>query len=260
MGSTTVKTVVRSAATGETLFHDYRRHESRQGETVLHALQRAKSDFGIADSNMHLFMTGSGGQQLAELLGARFVQEVAAVSLAVETSYPEVRSVIELGGQDAKIILFKDDPASDNKKKIASMNDKCAGGTGAVIDKINAKLHLSVAELAHLPHKGVKLHNRLPASAESLPKQTSMDCKRQAHRPVQLMASLFEAIVLQNLSVLTRGHTLLPKVFLLGGPNAYFPGLQSAWRRGLLDLWKRKNIAVPEGASPGRTPGCAANG
>jgi predicted CoA-substrate-specific enzyme activase len=63
------------------------------------------------------------------------------------------------------------------------------------------------------------------------------------------MASLFQAIVLQNLSVLTRGHTLLPTVILLGGPNAYFPGLQAAWRRGLLDLWRRKNVALPEEAT-----------
>ncbi len=106
VGSTTVKTVVRSADTGEILLNNYRRHESRQAETVLHALQEAKGELSIADGRMRLFMTGSGGQKLAELLGARFVQEVAAVSLAVETSYPEVRSVIELGGQDAKMIVF----------------------------------------------------------------------------------------------------------------------------------------------------------
>ena len=75
VGSTTVKTVVRSAATGETLLHDYRRHESLQAETVLYVLQQAKNDLGIADSNMHLFMTGSGGQQLAELLGARLCRK-----------------------------------------------------------------------------------------------------------------------------------------------------------------------------------------
>ena len=96
----------------------------------------------MADGNMRLFMTGSGGHQLAELLGARFVQEVAAVSLAVETSYPDVRSVIELGGQDAKMIVFQKSDIRGRRKKIASMNDKCAGGTGVVIEKIAAKLHV----------------------------------------------------------------------------------------------------------------------
>jgi predicted CoA-substrate-specific enzyme activase len=249
VGSTTVKTVVRSAATGETLFHDYRRHESRQGETVLHALQRAKSDFGIADSNMHLFMTGSGGQQLAELLGARFVQEVAAVSLAVETSYPEVRSVIELGGQDAKIIVFQKGSVQGRRKKIASMNDKCAGGTGVVIEKIAAKLHIPTEDLLTQRYEGLQLYP-VAGKCGVFAETDITGLQKQGVPGAQLMASLFQAIVLQNLSVLTRGHTLLPKVFLLGGPNAYFPGLQSAWRRGLLDLWKRKNIAVPEGASP----------
>ena len=107
VGSTTVKTIARAANTQEILYKDYRRHESRQAETVLAALLQAKREFGISDGSTRLFMTGSGGQQLAQLLGARFVQEAAAVSLAVENSYPDVRSVIELGGQDAKIIFFK---------------------------------------------------------------------------------------------------------------------------------------------------------
>ena len=79
---------------------------------------------------------------MGRFTGAKFVQEVNAVSLAVEKLQPEVNSVIELGGQDAKIIVFKADAESGRKKKIPSMNDKCAGGTGAVIDKINAKLKL----------------------------------------------------------------------------------------------------------------------
>ena len=90
------------------MFHDYRRHESQQAETVLTRSAQAKRELGMADEGIRLFMTGSGGQHLAELLGARFVQEVAAVSLAVETSFPNVRSVIELGGQDAKMIVFQE--------------------------------------------------------------------------------------------------------------------------------------------------------
>jgi activator of 2-hydroxyglutaryl-CoA dehydratase len=74
--------------------------------------------------------------------------------------------------------------------------------------------------------------------------------QKQGVPPAHLMASMFHAIVLQNLSVLARGYTLRPTVFLLGGPNAYFPGLQAAWRKGLLDLWERKNIELPEGATP----------
>jgi activator of 2-hydroxyglutaryl-CoA dehydratase len=86
------------------------------------------------------------------------VQEVNAVSLAVEKLYPACGSVIELGGQDAKIIIFKEDPETGRKKKIPSMNDKCAGGTGAVIDKINAKLRIPPESCATWATRGIKLH------------------------------------------------------------------------------------------------------
>jgi predicted CoA-substrate-specific enzyme activase len=248
VGSTTVKTVARSAATGEILLNDYRRHEGRQAQTVLHALQEAKRRLSIADGNMRLFMTGSGGQQLAEMLGARFVQEVAAVSLAVERSYPEVRSVIELGGQDAKMIVFQESDIQGRRKKIASMNDKCAGGTGVVIEKIAAKLHIPSSELVAQRFDDAQIYP-VAGKCGVFAETDIIGLQKQGVPPSQLMASLFHAIVLQNLSVLTRGHTLLPTVFLLGGPNAYFPGLQAAWRRGLLDLWARKNIALPQGAT-----------
>lgn len=249
VGSTTVKTVVRSAADGAILLHDYRRHESRQAETVLHALQQAKNNFSIADDHMRLYMTGSGGRQLADLLGARFVQEVAAVSLAVERSYPEVRSVIELGGQDAKMIVFQESGIEGSRKKIASMNDKCAGGTGVVIEKIAAKLHIPQEELVSQPYDDTEIYP-VAGKCGVFAETDIIGLQKQGVPSRHLMASLFHAIVLQNLSVLTRGHTLLPAVFLLGGPNAYFPGLQAAWRKGLLDLWKRKNISLPEGATP----------
>ncbi len=245
VGSTTVKTVVRSEAGGEPLLLDYCRHESRQAETVLRALQQATSKLGIADSNMRLFMTGSGGQQLAELLGARFVQEVAAVSLAVETSYPTVRSVIELGGQDAKMIFFQESDVHGRRKKIASMNDKCAGGTGVVIEKIAAKLHIPSDDLLTQNYDDAQIYP-IAGKCGVFAETDITGLQKQGVPPEQLMASLFHAVVLQNLSVLARGYTLLPTVFLLGGPNAYFPGLQTAWRKGLLDLWKRKNISLPE--------------
>ena len=173
---------------------------------------------------------------------------MAAVSLAVETSYPEVRSVIELGGQDAKIIIFHEGSVQGHRKKIASMNDKCAGGTSVVIEKIAAKLHIPTENLVTQRYEGLQLFP-IAGKCDVFAETDITGLQKQGVPGDRLMASLFRTIVLQNLSVLTRGHTLLPKVFLLGGPNAHFPGLQSAWRRGLLDLWKRKNIAVPEGAS-----------
>jgi activator of 2-hydroxyglutaryl-CoA dehydratase len=158
VGSTTVKAIVVDAATDKTIWQDYQRHETRQPEKCLEFLRRMEADTGISPENTRIFITGSGGGTIAEMVGAKFVQEVHAVSLAVEKLHPEVYSVIELGGQDAKIIIFKDDEETGRKKKIPSMNDKCAGGTGAVIDKINAKLKIPAAELANQAYHGVKLH------------------------------------------------------------------------------------------------------
>ena len=146
VGSTTVKAVVVDAATDVTLWQDYQRHETRQPENVLEFLRRMEADAGISTDNTRIFITGSGGGPIAEMIGGKFVQEVHAVALAVEKLHPEVYSVIELGGQDAKIIVFKDDEETGRKKKIPSMNDKCAGVTGAVIDKINSKMKIPTTE------------------------------------------------------------------------------------------------------------------
>src|SRR5207237_6527955 len=107
VGSTTVKAVVVDRDTGQMLWSDYQRHETKQPEKVKEVLGRMEAEAGINPTNTRIFMTGSGGGTLAELVGAKFVQEVTAVSLAVEKMHPEVYSVIELGGQDAKIIVFK---------------------------------------------------------------------------------------------------------------------------------------------------------
>jgi predicted CoA-substrate-specific enzyme activase len=249
VGSTTVKAIVVDAATDKTIWQDYQRHETRQPEKVLEFLRRMEADTGIAAGNTRIFITGSGGGTIAEMVGAKFVQEVHAVSLAVEKLHPEVYSVIELGGQDAKIIIFKDDAETGRKKKIPSMNDKCAGGTGAVIDKINAKLKIPAAELANQAYHGVKLHK--VAGKCGVFAETDINGLQKTGTPShELMASLFEAIVLQNLSVLTRGHTLRPHVLLLGGPNGFIQGMREAWQANIPRMWKERKVEIPEGAKP----------
>lgn len=249
VGSTTVKAVVVDAATDAALWQDYQRHETRQPEKVLEFLRRMEASAGISPANTRIFITGSGGGTIAEMIGAKFVQEVHAVSLAVEKLHPEVYSVIELGGQDAKIIVFKDDEETGRKKKIPSMNDKCAGGTGAVIDKINAKLKIPAAELSNQGYHGVKLHK--VAGKCGVFAETDINGLQKTGTPAnELMASLFEAIVLQNLSVLTRGHTLRPHVLLLGGPNGFIRGMREAWQATIPRMWKERNVEIPDGAKP----------
>src|SRR6204780_3492905 len=249
VGSTTVKAIVVDAATDRTIWQDYQRHETRQPEKCLEFLRRMEAEAGIAPGNTRIFITGSGGGTIAEMVGAKFVQEVHAVSLAVEKLHPEVYSVIELGGQDAKIIVFKDDNETGRKKKISSMNDKCAGGTGAVIDKINAKLKIPTAELALQGYHGIKLHK--VAGKCGVFAETDINGLQKVGTPSdELMASLFEAIVLQNLSVLTRGHTLRPHVLLLGGPNSFIKGMREAWQANIPRMWQERKVTVPEGAKP----------
>ena len=249
VGSTTVKAIVTDASSDRIVWQDYQRHETKQPEKVLEFLRRIEEEAGVKTDNCRAFMTGSGGGTLADLIGAKFVQEVTAVSLAVEKLHPEVYSVIELGGQDAKIIVFKDDPESGRKKKIPSMNDKCAGGTGAVIDKINAKLKIPVDELCEQGYQGIKLHK--VAGKCGVFAETDINGLQKEGTPGdELMASLFEAIVLQNLSVLTRGHTLRPHVLLLGGPNTFIRGMREAWQANIPRMWKERKVEIHEGAKP----------
>src|SRR4030088_2250673 len=204
------------------------------------------AEVGINQRNTRMFMTGSGGGGIAEQIGAKFGKEVTAVSLSIEKLHPEVYSVIELGGKDAKIIVFKDDDDTGRKKKIPSMNDKCAGGTGAVIDKINAKLKIPVAELAVQGYRGIKLH-KVAGKCGVFAETDINSLQKVGTPPDELMASLFEAIVLQNLSVLTRGHTLRPHVLLLGGPNSFIKGMSEAWQANIPRMWQGR-----EGSNPAR--------
>jgi predicted CoA-substrate-specific enzyme activase len=250
VGSTTVKAVVVDAGSGRILWSDYQRHETRQPEKVLEFLKRFETEIdGFSGAGRRMFITGSGGNGLARYLGAKFVQEVNAVSLAVEKLYPECGSVIELGGQDAKIIIFKKDTESGRMKKLPSMNDKCAGGTGAVIDKINAKLRIPAEELCNMGYKGIKLH---PVAGKcGVFAETDINgFQKMGVPPDELMASLFEAIVMQNLSVLTRGNTLQPVVLLLGGPNCYIAGMRDCWKHNIPKIWEERKTPLPEGVPP----------
>ncbi|HLF04277.1 MAG TPA: BadF/BadG/BcrA/BcrD ATPase family protein, partial [Dehalococcoidia bacterium] len=249
VGSTTVKAVVMDPSNDQILWKDYERHHTRQPEKVLDFLQRIQAAFPLPQDQFRIFVTGSGGGMLKEQIGAKFVQEVNAVALAVEHLYPAANSVIELGGQDAKIIIWLTDPETGAKRKVPSMNDKCAGGTGAVIDKISAKLGITSEQLQSTPYCDVKLH---PVAGKcGVFAETDVNGLQKSGVPSdQLMASLFEAIVQQNLSVLTRGNTLRPTVLLLGGPNSFIPAMRDCWRHNIPKIWEERHFPLPEGVDP----------
>ena len=248
VGSATVKAVVQPA--GESadtiLWSHYERHETRQQDKCLELLLAIERAFpGVPHDAFRIFVTGSGGNAVAEAIGGCFVQEVHAVSLAVARRYPEVQSVIELGGEDAKMLIFQTDPNTGVQRKYTSMNDKCAGGTGAVIDKVAAKLGISPPQLASMPYAGVRIHS--VAGKCGVFAETDINgLQRQGTPPEELIASLFEAIVIQNFTVLARGHTLRPPVLLLGGPNTFLQGMRECWRHHLATLWRERGIEVSE--------------
>jgi predicted CoA-substrate-specific enzyme activase len=246
VGSTTVKAVVSDAETDAIVWKDYRRHETRQLETLLDFLHRMETEAGISSDNCRAFMTGGGGTIFADLIGAKFVQEVLAASLMVERHCPEAASFVEIGGQDAKIVILHKDPETGRIKKVPSMNDKCAGGTGAVIDKISAKLGIPLQDLSKLHYAGIRVH---PVAGKcGVFAETDINGLQKRGIPAEeLMASLFEAFVLQNLRVLARGHTLLPHVLLLGGPNAFIPGMREAWQHNIALMWDERGVQIPKG-------------
>ena len=242
VGSTTVKAVVVDPVTKEILWSDYLRHQTKQAEFVLSFLERIAVAFpNIPNGQIRTFITGSGGAPIGPHIGSKFVQEVNAVTLAVETLHPDVGSVCELGGQDAKIIIFKKNEETGGKTAITSMNDKCASGTGATIDKCVIKVGLPNEEVVKIGFDDSKLHH-VAAKCGVFAETDIVNLIKSGIPANEVLCSLADAIVLQNLSVLTRGGTLKHKVLLLGGPNTYLPFLQECWRLRIPQTWKEREI------------------
>jgi predicted CoA-substrate-specific enzyme activase len=247
VGSTAVKLVVRAPDGGALHARLYERHGTRQTQAVVGLLRALEAGEPGLLARARLFWTGSGGRVLAEELGCRYLQEVNAVALATERRHPDVGSIVDLGGQDAKIIIWQRDARTGRPRKLLSMNDKCAGGTGAVIDRIAGKLGLALESLPHAAIAQARIHP-IAARCGVFAETDINGLQKQGVPPEELLASLFAAIVQQNLSVLTRGATLLPPVLLLGGPHAFLPGLVARWREALATLWLERGVDAAAGA------------
>ena len=246
VGSTTVKATVLDPDTLDVLWADYQRHQTHQAEMVLEFLVRIGHAFpDVPHEAIRIFVTGSGAQPLAEPVGARFVQEVNAVTMAVEHRHPDVGSVVELGGQDAKIIIFKENEKTGDKLAQASMNDKCASGTGATIDKCMIKIGIHPDDACALRFDPTKLHH-VAAKCGVFAETDIVNLVKTGIPANEILCSLADAIVMQNLSVLTRGSTLRHKVLLLGGPNTYLPVLQDCWRIRIPESWAERCYEYPQ--------------
>ena len=245
VGSTTVKAVLMED--GRQLWRDYKRHNTKQAEMVFEFLERMESECGLEPQRDRLFFTGSGAGFLAPLAGAKVIQEVVAVAAAVEKLHPGIRFVSEIGGEDMKTVFFT--PSGDGTSKQVYMQSACSGGTGTFIEKTARKLAIETEQLAKMPYDGMSLH-KISSKCGIFAEADSNTLVKSGVPVEEIIASLYEAVVYQNLATLTKGNTPVPQVLLLGGPNLFFEGLQQAWRFHLKKLWKERKVPMPEGAKP----------
>lgn len=240
VGSTTVKVAVLDQHLN-ILFSKYDRHHTKQAQCVLDLLTTLEGSFPeVLNGNASFFMTGSGASTIAPKIGAKFVQEVNAVAMAVEKLHPRAQSVIELGGQDAKVIIFKE-KENGEKRVLTYMNDKCASGTGATIDKCMLKVGMDPSELSSIKFQPEKLHH-VAAKCGVFAETDIVNLIKSSISKVDILNSLADAIVNQNLSVLTRGNTLKDQIILLGGPNTYLPFLVECWKYRIQEIWKERGF------------------
>jgi len=245
VGSTTVKAT--AAESGSVRWQDYQRHNTKQAEMVLAFLERMEQECGLTPGRDRVFLTGSGAGMLSPHVGGKFVQEVVAVAAAVEKLHPEVNFVSEIGGEDMKTLFFT--PSGDGKSKQVYMQSACSGGTGTFIEKTARKLQIQPERLARMDYAGLTLHKI--SSKCGIFAEADANTLVKAGVPVEeIIASLYEAVVYQNLATLTKGNTPTPGVLLLGGPNLFFQGLQQAWHHHLRKLWEERGIKPPDGTGP----------
>jgi predicted CoA-substrate-specific enzyme activase len=237
VGSTTVKAVLWED--GIVRWQDYQRHDTKQAEMALAFLARMEEECGLRTGRDRLCLTGSGAGLIAPLVGGKMVQEVVAVSAAVEELHPDVNFVSEIGGEDMKTLFFT--PSGGGKSKQVYMQSACSGGTGTFIEKTARKLQIAPEQLASASYTGRTLHKI--SSKCGIFAETDSNTLVKSGVPVdEIIASLYEAVIYQNLATLTKGNTPRPNVLLLGGPNLFFHGLQEAWRHHLGKLWVERKI------------------
>ena len=215
IGSTTVKVVVLDEQ-NQVLFRSYERHYSKTRERACETLHSIEDM--LRGKEVKLVITGSAGLGVAKAAGLDFVQEVYATAAAVNTYIPDTDAVIELGGEDAKIIFFGG--ALEER-----MNGSCAGGTGAFIDQMATLMNVTVNELDELSLKHEKIYP-IASRCGVFAKSDIQPILNQGGRKEDVAASIFQAVVDQTVAGLTQGRELKGKIVFLGGPLTFLKGLR----------------------------------
>ena len=221
IGSTTVKLV--AVRDGAIVYKRYERHFSKVREKACEMLRAAQDVIG--SDTLHAAITGSAGLGMAKASGVDFVQEVFATRKAVGVHVPAADVVIELGGEDAKIIFL-------TGQLEERMNGSCAGGTGAFIDQMAVLLDVTPSELDALSLKAEQIHT-IASRCGVFAKSDIQPLLNEGARKEDVAASIFQAVVNQTLTGLAQGRQIKGDVLFLGGPLFFFKGLQNRFRETL---------------------------
>ncbi len=235
VGSTTVKIVVIDSNKKE-IYSDYTRHFSDTKNTVCKVLESLPEKF--PNSKFTIALTGSGAMSAATFLGLPFIQEVVACKRAVEKFIPQTDVVIELGGEDAKIIYF--DQSIEQR-----MNGTCAGGTGAFLDQMASLLDTDTAGLNELAKNYTTIYP-IASRCGVFAKTDVQPLLNEGAEKSDIAASIFQAVVNQTISGLACGRPIRGTVAFLGGPLNYLPELRKRFIETL--HLKPEEVVVPDEA------------
>lgn len=237
VGSTTAK-IAMLDADGQLLFGRYLRHRGEPLNILRVFIDEIRQKFA-AEQRLHLRITGSAGLGLAEAYGLSFVQEVVASSQYIRQRHPQVRSFIEIGGEDSKVVFFDELGRPDIR-----MNGSCAGGTGSFIDQMAALLNVDVSEMNALAAQAKETHP--VASRCGVFAKTDVQALLARHVSKEdIAASVFHAVALQVITALARGRDIEPAIIFGGGPLTFNPLLQKAFAR-ILKIQDENNFVIVE--------------
>ncbi len=215
VGSTTVKIAVMNDNL-ETIYTSYERHFSDTKNTICKVLEELTNKY--KDNEFTIALTGSGAMSAAKFLDVPFIQEVVSCKRAVEKYIPQTDVVIELGGEDAKIIYF-------DKFVEQRMNGTCAGGTGAFLDQMASLLHTDTEGLNNLA-KDFKTIYPIASRCGVFAKTDIQPLINEGAAKADIAISIFQAVVNQTISGLACGRPIRGNVAFLGGPLNYLSELR----------------------------------
>ena len=216
IGSTTVKCVALDED-NKVLYKTYERHYSQITSKISELLSKVRKELPQAD-NALVAMSGSAGMGIADACGIDFIQEVYATRAAANTFIPDTDVVIELGGEDAKILFLSGGME-------VRMNGSCAGGTGAFIDQMATLLNVPVEELDGLAKQHEKTYT-IASRCGVFAKTDIQPLLNQGAKKTDIAESIFMAVVNQTIAGLAQGREIKGNVVYLGGPLTFIPQLR----------------------------------